>query len=141
PGTPSVLHPLADTETTNRLDLAKWIVDLKNPLTARVTMNRFWQHYFGIGLVETENDFGTQGTPPTHPELLDWLATEFIDRGWNLKAMHRLVVTSAAYRQSSRARADADAVDPGRRLLARQARLRLDAEAIRDASLAASGLL
>jgi hypothetical protein len=104
-------------------------------------MNRLWQAYFGLGIVETENDFGTQGTPPSHPELLDWLATEFVAEGWSLKAMHRLIVTSAAYRQSSRARPDADSADPSRRLLARQSRLRLDAELIRDASLAASGLL
>ncbi len=97
--------------------------------------------YFGRGLVETENDFGTQGSPPSHPELLDWLATEFIARGWSLKAMQRLVVTSQTYRQSSRARPEVDRIDPGNRLLARQSRLRLDAEVIRDAALAVSGLL
>jgi hypothetical protein len=110
-------------------------------LTPRVTVNRFWQRYFGTGLVETENDFGTQGTSPSHPELLDWLASEFVARGWRMKALHRLMVTSAAYRQSSHARPDLGTRDPRNRLLARQARLRLEAEAVRDAALAASGLL
>jgi hypothetical protein len=123
------------------MDLARWLVDPANPLTARVTMNRLWQSYFGVGLVETENDFGTQGTPPSHPELLDWLATEFVAQGWSLKAMHRRIVTSMAYRQSSKARSEVDAIDPGHRLIARQTRLRLDAEVIRDAALSASGLL
>jgi mono/diheme cytochrome c family protein len=125
----------------NRLDLARWLVDRRNPLTARVTVNRVWQRYFGAGLVETENDFGTQGALPTHPELLDWLAVEFMERGWGLKALHRLIVTSATYRQSSRARADLAEVDPHNKLLARQARLRLDAEVVRDNALAAAGLL
>ncbi|AGA29261.1 PSD1 and planctomycete cytochrome C domain-containing protein [Singulisphaera acidiphila] len=140
-GVPNVLPGLAGSEARNRMDLARWLVDPANPLTARVTMNRLWQAYFGIGLVETENDFGTQGTPPSHPELLDWLATEFVGGGWSLKPMHRRIVTSMAYRQSSKARADVDAVDPGHRLIARQTRLRLDAEVIRDAALSASGLL
>jgi hypothetical protein len=139
PGVPAVLHPLTGA-TANRLDLARWLVDSKNPLLGRVTVNRLWQHYFGKGLVETENDFGTQGLPPTHPELLDWLAREFIEC-WSLKAMHRLIVTSATYRQSSKARADLAEVDPSNRLLARQTRLRLDAEIVRDNALAASGLL
>jgi hypothetical protein len=104
-------------------------------------MNRFWQHYFGLGLVETENDFGTQGTPPSHPDLLDWLATEFVAQKWSMKAMHRLIVTSASYRQSSRIRPELANVDPRNRLLARQSRLRLDAEIVRDAALASSGLL
>jgi mono/diheme cytochrome c family protein len=124
-----------------RLDLARWLVDPANPLTPRVTMNRLWQNHFGLGLVETDNDFGTQGTPPSHPELLDWLATEFLARGGSLKAMHRLIVTSATYRQSSRARADLANLDPRNRLLARQSRLRLEAEVVRDVALAASGLL
>jgi hypothetical protein len=116
-------------------------VDGKNPLPPRVVMNRFWQHYFGTGLVETENDFGTQGTPPTHPHLLDWLAAEFIARGWGMKAMHRLIVTSATYRQSSHGRPDLAVRDPRNRLLARQGRLRLDAEVVRDVALTSSGLL
>src|SRR5262249_61332242 len=97
------------------------------PRGARGPVNRLWQRYFGAGLVETENDFGTQGALPTHPELLDWLAVEFMERGWGLKAMHRLIVTSATYRQASRARADLAEVDPHNKLLGRQARLRLPA--------------
>jgi mono/diheme cytochrome c family protein len=144
PGVPSVLHSLAGagaSKTPNRLDLAKWLVDPHNPLTARVVVNRYWQHYFGLGLVETENDFGTQGTPPSHLELLDWLATEFIARGWSMKAMHRLIVTSATYRQASNVRPELANVDPRNRLLARQSRLRLEAEVVRDAALGVSGLL
>jgi hypothetical protein len=149
PGVPAVLHPMNNIKKPNRFDLAKWIVDPKNPLTARVTVNRLWQRYFGLGLVETENDFGTQGTPPTHPELLDWLADEFMNpanggihsRRWSLKALHRLIVTSATYRQSSRYRPELASVDPRNRLLARQNRLRLDAEVVRDNALAASGLM
>jgi len=142
PGVPAALPPLGVAgKAPDRMDLARWIIDAENPLTARVTVNRLWQVYFGRGLVETENDFGTQGALPTHPELLDWLATEFVGRGWSLKAMHRLIVTSAAYRQSSRARPELATVDPDNRLLARQSRLRLDAELVRDAALAAAGLL
>lgn len=143
PGTPAVLHPIRDRETRrlNRLDLARWICDPANPLTSRVIVNRVWQQYFGRGLVETENDFGVQGSPPTHPELLDWLATEFISNGWSLKRLHRLIVTSATYRQSSRVRPDLRDKDPTNRLLARQNRLRLDAEIVRDVALAASGRL
>ena len=142
PGVPAVLPALAPRSASpTRMDLARWLVDPANPLTARVTMNRIWQAYFGRGLVETENDFGTQGSEPTHPELLDWLATEFVARGWSLKAMHRLIVTSATYRQTSNVRRDLASSDPNNRLLARQSRLRLDAEVIRDAALAASGCL
>jgi cytochrome c553 len=142
PGTPAVLPALAEnTPVPNRLDLARWLVSLENPLTARVTMNRVWQQYFGRGIVETENDFGTMGLPPSHPELLDWLATEFIRQDWSFKTMHRLIVTSATYRQSSKARADAAAKDANNRLLWRQNRLRLEAENVRDVMLAASGLL
>ena len=140
PGTPAVLPPL-DSDKPTRLDLAKWLVSAKNPLTARVTVNRFWQAFFGVGLVETDNDFGTQGTPPTHPELLDWLATEFMAKGWSLKAMHKTIVMSATYRQSSNARPDLNTLDARNRLLARQNRIRLDAEIVRDAALTASGLL
>lgn len=143
PAVPAVLPALATSAggTPNRLDLAHWLVDERNPLTPRVTVNRIWQHYFGQGIVVTENDFGTQGTPPTHPELLDWLAAEFRDSGWRLKDIHRLIVTSATYRQSSQARPDLAEKDPTNRLLARQLRMRLDAEVVRDTALAASGLL
>ncbi|REK19306.1 MAG: DUF1553 domain-containing protein [Planctomycetota bacterium] len=125
----------------DRLDFARWIVDPANPLTPRVTVNRIWQRYFGRGLVATENDFGLQGDAPTHPELLDWLAAEFVRQGFSLKAMHRLIVTSNTYRQSSRMRPELAAADPYNKLLARQQRLRLEAESIRDAALVASGLL
>jgi len=125
----------------NRLDLAGWIASDKNPLFARVAVNRHWQRFFGTGLVETENDFGTQGAAPSHPELLDWLATEFVRLGWSQKQLHRLIVTSATYRQASMHRADLAQRDPGNRMLGRQSRLRLDAEIVRDTALAASGLL
>ena len=139
---PAVLPPLRpEGERPTRLDLARWLVSPDNPLTPRVIVNRVWQQYFGEGLVATENDFGTQGSPPTHPELLDWLARQFVSRGWSLKALHRLIVTSATYRQSSAYRPELAQVDPGNRLLGRQSRLRLEAEAIRDACLSASGLL
>jgi hypothetical protein len=144
PGTPAVLSPLERPLVggrLTRLDLARWLVRPENPLTARVTVNRIWGQYFGTGLVETENDFGTRGTPPTHPELLDWLAAEFVARKWSMKGLHRLIVTSATYRQSSRARPDLAEKDQRNRLLARQVRLRLEAEAVRDVALAASGLL
>jgi len=142
PGTPVELPPLKSTAAApNRLDLARWTVDPANPLTARVAVNRIWQQYWGRGLVETENDFGTQGDLPTHPELLDWLATEFMAQGWSMKAIHRAIVTSATYRQASHVRTDLEIEDPINKLYARQARLRLDAEVIRDVSLAASGLL
>ena len=142
PGVPAMLNPLRSTsQDLDRLDLAAWIVDPANPLTARVIVNRFWQRFFGRGLVETENDFGTQGSLPSHPELLDWLASELIARRWSVKAIHRLIVTSATYRQASRFRADLATVDPDNRRLARQSRMRLEAEIIRDAALAVSGLL
>jgi hypothetical protein len=146
----AILPPLGvKGRTPNRLDLAKWLVSPENPLTARVVMNRMWQQYFGKGLVETENDFGIQGSLPTHPELLDWLALEFMFGGngnrdygaWLMKRMHKLVVMSATYRQASKARPDLREKDPPNRLLGRQHRLRLDAEIIRDAALSASGLL
>ncbi len=142
PGVPRVLPPLTTEETNHtRLDLAKWIIDPQNPLTARVTVNRIWQQYFGRGIVETENDFGTQGIPPTHPKLLDYLATELIDSKWSLKHIHKLIVTSAAYRQSSIVRPDLENIDPYNKLYARQSRVRLDAEIVRDVALASSGLL
>ncbi len=141
-GVPGVLGALvARGERPDRLDLARWLVSRDNPLTARVTANRVWQVYFGRGLVATENDFGLQGDLPTHPELLDWLAGWFVDNGWSLKRLHRLIVTSATYRQSSRMRDDLTAADPENKLLGRQRRLRLEAETIRDSALAASGLL
>lgn len=129
------------TKFSSRLDLARWLVSPENPLTPRVTMNRVWMHYFGRGLVETEEDFGSQGSNPTHPELLDWLGREFIRSGWSLKAMHRLIVNSATYRQSSLARPDLAEKDPRNLLLARQERLRVEGEIVRDAALCASGLL
>lgn len=142
PGGIRAIAPRLDPKPgRTRLDLARWLVSPSNPLTPRVTMNRIWMRYFGRGLVETEEDFGTQGTLPTHPELLDWLGREFIRSGWSMKAMHRLIVTSATYRQSSHARPDAAAKDPRNLLLARQERLRVEAEIIRDAALSASGLL
>ena len=125
----------------NRLDLARWIVAPDNPLTARVAVNWVWQKYFGRGLVATPEDFGTQGDKPSHPELLDWLAGEFVRRGWDLKDLHTLIVTSATYRQSSRVSTGARDRDPLNVLLARQNRLRLEAEVVRDVSLATSGLL
>ena len=141
-GVPRVLPPLEPAgPRATRLDLARWLVDRRNPLTARVTVNRIWQIYFGRGLVETENDFGTRGERPTHPELLDWLARLLIESGWSRRAVHRMILTSATYRQSSRARLDLQASDPLNRLLACQSRLRLEAEAVRDVVLAASGLL
>jgi len=147
PGVPAVLPQLeiasaaAAGAPLTRLDLARWLVDPRNPMTSRVAVNRVWQRYFGRGLVDTDNDFGTQGTAPTHPELLDWLAGEFVARGWSVKALHRLIVASATYRRSSHARPDLVDIDPENKLLARQNRLRLEAEGIRDVELAASGLL
>ncbi|HWE02975.1 MAG TPA: DUF1549 and DUF1553 domain-containing protein [Tepidisphaeraceae bacterium] len=140
PAVPAIL-PQIDAPNPTRLDLARWLVDPRNPLTARVTVNRVWQHYFGLGVVETENDFGTQGSGPSNPKLLDWLATELVNRRWSRKAIHRLIVTSATYRQSSIARPQLADVDPYNRLLARQSRVRLDAEIVRDVGLQASGLL
>jgi hypothetical protein len=152
PAVPAVLPPLvasaARAQPFNRLDLARWIAATNNPLTARVIVNRVWQQYFGKGIVETENDFGTQGSPPSHPEMLDWLACELVEPAadcqanrWSLKHLHRLILTSAAYRQSSQARPDLRDIDPNNKLLARQSRLRLDAEIVRDVCLASAGLL
>jgi hypothetical protein len=141
PDTPGFLPPLPDGGEPARLRLARWLVRDDNPLTARVMVNRLWQEYFGTGLVRTSEDFGTQGEPPTHPELLDWMASEFRAQGWSLKKMHRLIVTSAAYRQASKDRPELQERDPANRLLARQSRLRLSGEQVRDAALRASGLL
>jgi hypothetical protein len=141
PATPSSLPRLPGDASRSRLDLAKWIVSRDNPLTARVAVNRMWQSFFGRGLVSTPADFGTQGECPTHPELLDWLAMEFMDRGWSVKQMHKLIVTSSAYRQSSNIRKELTEKDPYNVLVARQSRLRLEAEIVRDSALEASGLL
>jgi hypothetical protein len=124
-----------------RLAFARWLVSKENPLTPRVIVNRYWQEFFGRGIVKTSEDFGTQGDKPSHPELLDWLARDFSDNGWDLKRLHRQIVLSATYRQSSKARADVAAIDADNSLLARQSRLRLSAEGIRDTALAVSGLL
>ena len=141
PGVPAVLSPLSQGAPANRLGLASWLVSPSHPLTARVAVNRYWQMYFGIGIVKTSEDFGVQGEPPVHPELLDWLATEFTRTGWDVKAMQRLIVTSATYRQSSRVGPALIEKDPENRLLARGPRLRLPAEMVRDNALAVSGLL
>ncbi|MCS7024250.1 MAG: DUF1553 domain-containing protein [Bryobacteraceae bacterium] len=141
PDVPAVLPPLPPGEPRNRLTLARWLVSGQHPLTARVTVNRYWQNYFGLGLVKSSENFGSQGDPPTHPELLDWLATEFVASGWDVKAMQRLIVTSATYRQSSKARPELLERDPENRLLARMSRFRLPAEMVRDQALAVSGLL
>lgn len=140
-GTPEVLPPLRANGAPTRLDLAQWVASKENPLTARVTVNWVWQEIFGRGLVRTPEDFGTRADPPTHPELLDWLASEFVDRGWSLKELVRTIVTSAAYRQSSNTRPELQQKDPGNMLLARQSRVRLPAESIRDSALVAAGLL
>lgn len=140
-GTPRFLPTMSDDLPKNRLGLARWLVSNENPLTARVIVNRYWQMYFGTGLVKSAEDFGSQGDRPSHPELLDWLASEFIRSGWNVRELQRLIVTSATYRQSSRANEDDYSRDPENRLLARGPRLRLEAEMIRDQALAVSGLL
>ena len=140
-GVPAFLPPMAPGLPMNRLGLAKWIVSPGNPLTARVAVNHFWQEYFGTGIVKTSEDFGSQGEQPSNPLLLDWLATEFVRTGWNVKAMQRLIVTSATYRQSSRVTPELAERDPENRLLARGPRFRLPAELIRDNALAVSGLL
>jgi hypothetical protein len=140
-GVPAFLPPMAPDLPMNRLGLAKWIVNPANPLTARVAVNHFWQEVFGTGIVKTSEDFGSQGEQPSNPLLLDWLATEFVRTGWNVKAMQRLIVTSATYRQSSRVTPELAERDPENRLLARGPRFRLPAELIRDNALAVSGLL
>ena len=141
PGVPAFLNPLPASAPPTRLSLAKWMVDRKAPTTARTMINRIWQHYFGVGIVATSEDLGKQADAPSHPELLDWLAVEFMDRGWSLKTMHRLIVTSATYRQSSKVSEELYARDPYNRLLARGSRFRVDGEIVRDIALAVSGLL
>ena len=141
PGVPAFLPAFPADAPRNRLGLARWLVSPENPLTARVAVNRQWQAFFGTGLVATLNDFGFQGEAPSHPELLDWLAVEFVKQGWSLKKLHRLIVTSATYRQSSHVTAALLAKDPKNRLLARGPRQRVDAEVVRDIALLASGLL
>ncbi|HLH03257.1 MAG TPA: DUF1553 domain-containing protein [Bryobacteraceae bacterium] len=141
PNTPAILPPLPKDAPRNRLTLAKWLVDPANPLTARVAVNHFWQIYFGLGIVKTSEDFGSQGDPPSNQELLDWLATEFVAQHWNVKAMQRLIVTSATYRQGSEVTPELLEKDPENRLLAHGPRFRLDAEMVRDNALAVSGLI
>ena len=142
-GVPDVFHDLdaANGSRVDRMALAKWLVDPANPLTARVVVNRLWERLFGIGIVSTSEEFGSQGDLPSHPELLDWLASELVESGWNMKAIQRLIVTSAAYRQTSRCPPDLVARDPENRLVACGPRVRLSAEVIRDQALAAAGLL
>jgi hypothetical protein len=158
PGTPAFLHPLRERGASTaaksegsgsartRLDFARWLVDERSPTTARAIVNRVWQTYFGTGLVSTSEDFGLQGEAPSHPELLDWLAVEFMQPsdgspGWSLKRLHNLIVGSATYQQASKISAELLARDPDNRLLARGPRFRLEAEAVRDIALSASGLL
>ncbi len=141
PGVPAFLHSLPPDAPPSRLTLARWLVDPASPTTARALVNRAWQAYFGTGLVATSEDFGMQAEAPSHPELLDWLAREFIDGGWSLKALHRTIVGSAAYRQSSKVDPEQLTQDPYNRLIGRGSRLRVDGEVVRDIQLAASGLL
>ena len=155
PGTPAALHPFPKDQPVNRLGLARWIADKENPLTARVLVNRYWEQFFGKGIVETVEEFGKQGDPPSHPEMFDWLALQFVNGAqspnlsekspkiapWGVKALHRLIVTSAAYRQTSKVPPDLRDRDPYNRLLARGPRVRLEAEMVRDQALSVSGLL
>jgi hypothetical protein len=140
-GVPAALSPLPDGASRDRLGLARWIVDRRHPTTARAFVNRLWLEYFGQGLVTTPEDFGTRAEPASHPELLDWLACEFMDSGWQIKRLHRLIVTSATYRQASKVSPELYAHDPYNRLLARAPRLRVEGEVVQDIALAASGLL
>jgi len=140
-GVPAILHPLPPDADGSRLTLARWLVSTNSPTTARSFVNRVWQSYFGTGLLDTPEDFGTRAAPPSHPELLDWLACEFMDSGWDIKHLHRLIVTSAAYRQSSTVTPELYERDPYNRMLARGPRFRVEGETVRDIALAASGLL
>ena len=140
-GTPSVLPPMAAALPRNRLGFARWLFTEDHPLTARVAVNRMWQEIFGTGLVKTADDFGSQGEPPSHPQLLDWLAVDFRESGWDVKRFYRQVLTSAAYRQMALTTPEKLAKDPENRLLSRGPRFRMDAEMVRDYALAASGLL
>lgn len=141
PGTPAILHPFPKDTPRNRLSLARWLVSRENPLTARVTVNRHWAAFFGQGIVTTVGDFGFQGASPSHPELLDWLAVDFMDNGWSIKKLHRRIVLSATYRQSANVSDTLLRKDPQNRLLARASRFQLEAEILRDATLRVSGLL
>ncbi len=141
PGAPSFLNPFEDTDAPDRLDFARWLVSRDSPTTARAIVNRVWQAYFENGIVSTPEDLGSQSPPPSHPELIDWLAVEFMESGWDLKHLHRLIVTSNTYRQSSSASAERREKDPNNTLLSRGARFRVDAEVVRDIALTASGLL
>jgi hypothetical protein len=141
PNVPAMFPPLPADAPKNRLGLARWLVDPSHPLTARVTVNRYWQQYFGVGLVKTAEDFGLQGQWPSHPQLLDWLAVEFIESGWDIKALQKMIVMSSTYRQSSTVSPELLQRDPDNELLARGSRFRLDAEVVRDSALAVSGLL
>src|SRR6185436_17307462 len=141
PGVPSFLNPLPEGAPVNRLAFARWLVDRKAPTSSRSIVNRVWQNIYGTGLVATSEDFGSQADTPSHPELLDWLAVEFMDRGWSFKSLLRLIVTSSTYQQSSKVTAEGLARDPANRLLARGPRFRVDGELVRDIALAASGLL
>jgi hypothetical protein len=141
PATPAVLPAMPESLPRNRLGLARWLVDDANPLTARVTVNRFWQEIFGAGLVRSAGDFGSQGQPPTHPDLLDWLAVEFRESGWDVKKLFRLMVTSAAYRQAAAITPEKLEKDPDNQLLSRGPHFRMDGEMVRDYALSASGLL
>ncbi len=141
PGVPAFLNPLPAGAGQTRLDLAQWITDRNAPTTARAFVNRVWQSYFGTGIIESSEDLGKQTTPPSHPELLDWLAVEFMDQGWSMKKLHRLIVTSNTYQQSSKVTPELLNRDPNNRLLARAPRLRVEGEIVRDITLAASGLL
>lgn len=141
PGVPAAFPPMPDDVPLNRLTLAKWLVNADNPLTARVAVNRAWEELFGVGIVRTSEEFGSQGEPPSHPKLLDWLAVEYVESGWDTKALFRQIVTSATYRQSADAPAEQFATDPENRLLGRGPRFRMPAEAVRDQSLVAAGLL